>query len=1018
MSLAMRIAVPFIWTLCVLACVANLGSVRGDGLPNTTQIGAFNFTLAAGLEIEKVADESLIQWPIAATYDDHQDLLVLECHWNREPVQKQLESRPHKIVRLADTNNDGTYDKRTVIADSLGFPEGIMVFGKDLLVTTPPQILRLSDRDGDGFYESKEVWFDGATLTHCANDLHGPMLGPDGWVYWTKGAFAEQNHELIRRESQVPLQSQSKAAHIYRRHPKGGPIERLMTGGMDNPSDITFSPEGEIFFCSTFLHNPGNGLRDGIAHAPRGGLFGKQHQVIDGHWSTGPLLEPIANLGPAAPASVHYLQSDTIPRATPWFKDSQRERFLISAQFNLQKIGIHRLVPQGASFTTETFDLVTADRIDFHPVDILEESDGGLLVFDTGGWYDLCCPSSGSDQSIAKGGIYRLKTQKRDGGKSGVAKAATKEPIDLRKEQLWELARQVTRDPSAQSAKKSIMAMLGDQDPSVRQTATHIVSLNRWNEASGSLEQLLASESPQVVRAAMEALGVVGDSHCVPAILSALTRFSDDRYIQHSCIYALMEIGAIEETVQIAIKTRDDLERYAALHALDQLKKLPDDLLPILVDSLASSNGKLRELALRSLASHPQGVAMCLPFLESAWTAEDASKLETGLPILQIGHSNLELQSVVSKWLSQAPQLSDIKQKWLLKAVKQMRANKLPSEWSAAIGRWLDSGPDAMLVSIADALQNAALLDQDKELISKSLRNRAEGSIGKPEIAVALLASCPSTTTPLSEACSILLVQQVTAPESALANQAERALSRVVISQSAAERLVQALGEVAPLQLQSCVDALLSRNDSKLDAMLLKQLPALPAVKTLSQERLMSKLSGRSEGVQKDWAMMMQEATRPPADVSESLDSWLARLPAGDAARGYQVFRSPKAACSTCHQVGYIGGRLGPELSHIGKSRTRRDLVESVVFPSFRMAQGYYPVRIRTESGEVFNGIVSKQTDSQVEIVCGADKTYRIDRSDIEEFAESKVSVMPNGLDQQMSLQEFADLLVFLESKK
>ena len=37
--------------------------------------------------------------------------------------------------------------------------------------------------------------FEGQTLTGCANDLHGPYLGPDGWIYWTKGAFAEQTYE-------------------------------------------------------------------------------------------------------------------------------------------------------------------------------------------------------------------------------------------------------------------------------------------------------------------------------------------------------------------------------------------------------------------------------------------------------------------------------------------------------------------------------------------------------------------------------------------------------------------------------------------------------------------------------------------------------------------------------------------------------------------------------------------------------------------------------------------------------
>ncbi len=76
-----------------------------------------------------------------------------------------------------------------------------------------------------------------------------------------------------------------------------------MTGGMDNPSDLTFSLEGEIFFVRrSFIIRKRSSRRD--RSCPRGGLFGKPHQVLDGHWTTGPLLEPIVNFGPAAPGSV------------------------------------------------------------------------------------------------------------------------------------------------------------------------------------------------------------------------------------------------------------------------------------------------------------------------------------------------------------------------------------------------------------------------------------------------------------------------------------------------------------------------------------------------------------------------------------------------------------------------------------------------------------------------------------------------------------------------------------------
>src|SRR5438094_7385536 len=76
------------------------------------------------------------------------------------------------------------------------FPEGVMWSAGYLYVAVPPSILKLTDSDGDGVADQREEWFQGKTLTGCGNDLHGPYLGPDGWIYWCKGAFARQEYEL------------------------------------------------------------------------------------------------------------------------------------------------------------------------------------------------------------------------------------------------------------------------------------------------------------------------------------------------------------------------------------------------------------------------------------------------------------------------------------------------------------------------------------------------------------------------------------------------------------------------------------------------------------------------------------------------------------------------------------------------------------------------------------------------------------------------------------------------------
>ena len=178
-------------------------------------------------------------------------------------------------MRLEDTDGDGKFDKKTVFADRMMFPEGTMWLGGSLYVSAPPSIWKLTDSDGDGMAEKRVEWFQGKTLTGCANDLHGPYLGPDGWIYWCKGAFAEQTYT---RPGKPPFVT--RAAHIFRCRTDGTGIEPIMTGGMDNPVDVAFTPGGEPIFTTTFFVHPGGGQRDGLVHAIYGGIYGKVHDPI------------------------------------------------------------------------------------------------------------------------------------------------------------------------------------------------------------------------------------------------------------------------------------------------------------------------------------------------------------------------------------------------------------------------------------------------------------------------------------------------------------------------------------------------------------------------------------------------------------------------------------------------------------------------------------------------------------------------------------------------------------------
>jgi putative heme-binding domain-containing protein len=152
------------------------------------------------------------------------------------------------------------------------------------------------------------------------------------------------------------------------------------------------------------------------------------------------------------------------------------------------------------------------------------------------------------------------------------------------------------------------------------------------------------------------------------------------------------------------------------------------------------------------------------------------------------------------------------------------------------------------------------------------------------------------------------------------------------------------------------------------------------------------------------------------AQQRQRLEATLAALPAGDIRRGQAIFNSTRVSCRNCHTIGYVGGKVGPDLTRIGQIRQARDLLESILFPSASFVRSYEPVLIRTLEGEVFSGNIKQDAPDEIVLTVAADKEVRIARDQIEAMLPGKVSVMPAGLDQQLSLQDLADLIEFLKN--
>jgi putative heme-binding domain-containing protein len=150
----------------------------------------------------------------------------------------------------------------------------------------------------------------------------------------------------------------------------------------------------------------------------------------------------------------------------------------------------------------------------------------------------------------------------------------------------------------------------------------------------------------------------------------------------------------------------------------------------------------------------------------------------------------------------------------------------------------------------------------------------------------------------------------------------------------------------------------------------------------------------------------------------EKIDDLLTLVPGGDFRRGQAVFNGQKGACATCHAFGYLGGNIGPDLTRIGGARTEHDLLESIVSPSASFVRGYEPVTITTKSGKSFTGTLRRDAADVVVLALNAREMATILRAEIDEMVPAGASIMPAGLDQQLTPQELVDLVAFLKGAK
>jgi putative membrane-bound dehydrogenase-like protein len=994
-----------------------------------------------GFKVEMVAGANLTQYPMLGTIDDRGRLFICQSSGNTLTDQQMTEHPDYQVRMLEDTNGDGIYDKATTFADRLTLPAGAVWYRGALYVASPPDLIRFEDIDGDGVADKREAVVGGWHLASNAASLHGPYFGPDGWLYLTDGRHGYDIKTGDGREFH------GGSSRIWRVRPDGTGLEWVAGGGFDNPVGLAFLPTGETIGTMTYFQDPANGQRDALMHWVWGGVYPKWYSVVSEFKRTGDLMPVMTRFARIAPAGLIRYRGTSFG---PAYKDN-----LFSAQFNPHRIQRHIVFRAGATFRTQDEDFLTSTDPDFHPTTVIEDADGSMLVVDTGGWFIRGCPISRVAKPEIKGGIYRVRRigapVMRD-PRGAALQLASKAPAGLTRylqdprpavrDKVQELlveagelavtpletarARFTSADArcaavwalfriGSAAAEQGVRAALNDADFHVRIAAARAAGMARDAQAVDNLLALVKHDRyPAVRRQAATALGMIGDARAVDGLLAAAVG-ADDRFLEHSVTYALIELKTPGPELE-ALNSPNPRIRKAALISLDQMDGSPLERAHI-SPFLKQRDPELRKAALWVVSHHPDWSSEVITFLESRLRAPQfpASEREPTRDALLSFCGDTGVQNMVAGVLGDPNTPAD-RQLFLLDSVNGCTLKEFPAAWTAEIGKLLDAGSPLVRLRAVNVVREQQITSLDPQL-----QRIADDANAPADLRISALGSLV-THGPLNDSGLQFLVSHLksTGRDAGLRIAAAHVIGNGRLTQEQLVELAHGpVEQVDSLVLPSLLNAYNDRHGEDVGQALIRGLLKAPG-------RLGEADAKRLEEILDHYPASVKTSAKPLLARMEALQkerlAHLKRLfplltAGGDVGRGRRIFFGDKVTCYKCHAIGEDGGRVGPDLTAIGAIRSGPDILEAIIFPSASFVPGFEPYNLETRN-DMIGGILKDETPDSVTVVTGADERVRVRRKDIVAMRPSSVSIMPDKLDESLTRMELTDLLAFLQAQR
>ncbi len=965
----------------ILSCALSLALQITHAAP-PFQYTAPPIQLPDGYTAEVVAAPPLVQHPIMACVDDRGRLFVGESsgvNLKKAELEKEL---PHRVLMLEDTDGDGIYDKVTVFADKMTFPQGAAWLDGSLYVMSPPGLWKLTDTTGSGVADKREMIVGGFDYSGNAADVHGPFVHPNGRLYWCHG---RKGHKVVGKEGVVV--HEGLASGIWSCKPDGSDVRWHCLGCGDNPVEVDFTPEGEILGVQNIFYTNPRG--DTIVHWLRGGIYPRPDQLkaIEGLPRTLDTMPVVHNFGHVAVSGSTFYRSGTL-------NPDWRGNFFVT-HFNTQRLTRMEVTRDGENGTGASYNVAEREFLklqnpDVHLTDVLEDRDGSLLVLDTGGWFRIGCPSSLMAKPNIAGAIYRIKRTTT----SIKSIASTKcEPWGANVAGVWKMDA------------KGLIAALGSKDVSVARAAGNALAMKPTPDAVPALVKALASNDAGVQLAAAHALGALSslDAKTTSALLHRISG-EVDRSVEHQAMFALLTLG---EPKTIAAAFGNDAKpalKQRVLTLLDQRQELTADrVLPLLDSADPALARKAAEILLRH--DDWQVAVQLADWLRAKSVSADRLAL-----IELLATPRLPAMSDVVALLLERTEPEAQRVAW-----RVLAAGDKPSATSApALIKALASATPADLPLVLAAI--ARISTPELRTAMREFSNNAKQPLN---LRLKALGASLDRGKPLPPESFDLLTRSLADASPSARLEAARIFVSAKLAKEQMPALAPLIPALGPLELAEILKGYRAWLKTDAAMPLVQALKNAPSLATVQESVIRTIFADAPPAAFAEILPSLQALANDDAARRRTLDSLPARIEKeGRAAEGKKLFESGIGACVTCHRVGEIGNLVGPNLSKIGGIRVERDILESILFPSNSLARDYEAYAIDTADGQSFIGVIRASLPDVLVFADAGAQEHRIPHSQITAKTMLTTSLMPQGLDKALTEQQLMDLVAFLRSRQ